>query len=691
MEREIRMKEKFMGEEIEEIVSHSFLKAIKANLMDDSFEILMVNEDEAKETELSEDMSLSETFVRFADAGYVLEEDRQNYLSFCNLERMRRQFEAGSRHLSCHFRRRIGGEYRWVSMEVLAGREYQKDHPVVFMYTRDIHDDYLQSNFILMLYRSKFQVIGIIDLNRRMIALSREELKDVSQLMELEVPYEDARREACREYIAPIDQEAYLARTTLESIKKNLAENDSYSFPIYYEENGEKRIKNYRYRYLSKEAQTVVVTVEDVTSLAEKDALTGGSNQQGFIKKVEKLLEKTEQVGSYAILCLDVKGFKAINELFGIMEGNDLLRKLYWDLEKSFLEPLITARVEADQYLCLVEWDRMDYEKLVSWCENDYRIKERPFRVSKRCGIYRICDKTIAVRSMCDRARLALSIAKNERSTKPYVIFDDTMSAEYIDRSEILGQFDNSLKNREFHIYLQPVVDPGNGKIASAEALIRWLHPERGSISPQYFIPALEGNGYISQLDLYVAKEIQAFQEERERKGLPVVPVSINLSWMDFYDEELLEWLHGYVESRKGREQVIRFEITESSYAAVAENRSLLLKGIREGGAKLLLDDFGSGYSSFSTLQNYDFDILKIDMGFVSRIEQCDKTRSIIDSIIKMVHQMDAKVVAEGAETKEQVEFLRERGCDYVQGYYYYKPMPMGTFASVLDSGLQGE
>lgn len=165
-----------------------------------------------------------------------------------------------------------------------------------------------------------------------------------------------------------------------------------------------------------------------------------------------------------------------------------------------------------------------------------------------------------------------------------------------------------------------------------------------------------------------------------------MVPVSINLSWMDFYDEELLEWLHNYVKSKKGKEHTIRFEITESSYAAVAENRSLLFQRIREHGAEFLLDDFGSGYSSFSTLQNYDFDILKIDIGFVKRIEQCDKTKSIIDSIIKMVHQMDARVVAEGAETQEQVQFLRERGCDYIQGYYFYKPMMMEQFAELLDS-----
>ncbi len=672
-------------QDIRDMISRNFLEILKVNLTEDSYQMIMAATD-TRRSESGGTEKLSEWFSRFVKEGCIHEEDLKNYLSFCNPDNMRKQFKTGSKFISCHYRRKLEGEFRWVSMEIVIGQEYSEEKQVAILYVKDIHDDYLQSQFVSMLYRSNFQMIGIIDLGRKTIATMKGELKDISQLLYSEESYEELRQKVCMENIAPIDREAYMAKTTLESLKKNLSEDDYYAFPIYYEKNGEKTIKNYRFRYLSEEFGQVIVTIEDVTSLSEKDALTGGPNQQGFIKKLEKLLRKKKQEGRYAILCLDVKSFKAINELFGILEGNDLLRKLYRDLKESFLEPVITARVEADQYLCLVKWENLDYDRLLSWCEGDYVIKGRPFRVSKRCGIYLIRDNTMPVRSMCDRARLALSIAKSERSMKPYVIFDDAMSEEYIDRSEILGQFDRSLKNREFCVYLQPVVDPVSGQISSAEALVRWNHPQKGFISPQYFVPALEGNGYISQLDLYVVREVEKFQQEREQKGLPVVPISVNLSWMDFYDEELLEWLLRYVASKNSKNHTIRFEITESSYAAVVENRRLLFDRIRKHGAEFLLDDFGSGYSSFSTLQNYDFDILKIDMGFVKRIGQSDKTKSIIDSIIKMVHQMDARVVAEGAETLEQVEFLREQGCDYIQGYYFYKPMSLEKFAEILDS-----
>ena len=800
---------------IRDTIAHIYLKILKVNLTDDMQQNVMVKVEEM-ETAKGYTEKLSEWIKNFAEAGYVYKEDLQKYRSFCNLDYLRKRFRDGNKFICFHYRRKVRGEFRWVSVELVAAREYRDDNQVAYLYVRDIHDnylrqldltvrrrmqnalslvslnltgnkydfgcgeyanlimdtqecsvddyldslskyiynkkkkngefrkkisrenllrlfekgemfltfveafmleedergilkftvimekdvfsgdveaviytqdvtgEYLQNLFIPMLHHSKFRAVGVVDLRCRTIVLAKKGNQEDSKLMYSEVPYDEARQKICMEHVAPMDREAYMAKTTLENLKKNLEEDDGYGFLVYHEKDGEKTIKSYQCHYLSEEFELVIFTIEDVTSLSEKDALTGGENQQGFIKKVENLLQKREK--TYAILSLDVKNFKAINGLFGIAEGNDLLRRLYQDLENSFLEPLITARVEADQYLCLFEWDKLDCEKLALWCEKEYIIKGRPFRVSKRCGIYRIQDAAADVRNMCDRARLAMSIAKRGRSPKPFVVFDDMMGKEYIDLFEMLAQFDNSLKSGEFCVYIQPVVNPVTGQISSAEALVRWNCMGKGIISPQRFIPLLEDSGDISQLDLYVVRKVEKFQREREEQGLPTVPISVNLSWIDFYDNALLEWLCSYVASRKDKKHTIRFEITETSYAAVAENRSLLFEQLRHHGVELLLDDFGSGYSSFSTLHNYDFDILKIDMGFVRRIEESDKTKSIIDSIVKMAHQMDVRTIAEGAETREQVEFLREKGCDYIQGYYFYKPMPMEDFAAVLDS-----
>ena len=225
------------------------------------------------------------------------------------------------------------------------------------------------------------------------------------------------------------------------------------------------------------------------------------------------------------------------------------------------------------------------------------------------------------------------------------------------------------------------------GKIASAESLIRWFHPKKGFISPGVFIPALEESGHISELDLYVLDSVNEFQKKRYQSDKITVPVSTNLSWMDFYDETIMNWLEKKCADTSMPSGLCRMEITETSYAAIEADRNATLEALREAGILLLLDDFGSGYSSFGMLQNYNFDIMKIDMSFVRQIETNTKTRSIIRFIIEMAHTMEIKIIAEGAETKEQVEFLRDNGCDYIQGYYFYKPMPEEEFVKLLDAG----
>ena len=205
--------------------------------------------------------------------------------------------------------------------------------------------------------------------------------------------------------------------------------------------------------------------------------------------------------------------------------------------------------------------------------------------------------------------------------------------------------------------------------------------------SPGQFIPALEKGGYISELDRYMIEKVTGCLDQRRAEKKRFVPVSVNLSWMDFYDENMLEWIVRGLKKNNPNEQKIRFEITETSLAAIGENHTRMLMHLKENGAEILLDDFGSGYSSFGMLQDYDFDILKMDISFVRNIGVNKKSESILRAIIDMAHQLEIRLVAEGAETEEQVAFLRANGCDYIQGYYYYKPMPENEFLQLLDEG----
>lgn len=219
----------------------------------------------------------------------------------------------------------------------------------------------------------------------------------------------------------------------------------------------------------------------------------------------------------------------------------------------------------------------------------------------------------------------------------------------------------------------------------SAEALVRWIHPKKGFISPGIFVLKLEEDGSVSRLDRYVFQKVRSYISGRYEKGLKVVPVSMNLSWMDFYDEALINEIVDFLEHPEFPSELIRFEITETSYAALEENVGRVLNKIKKKGAWILLDDFGSGYSSFNMLQRFSFDILKIDMSFTREIEMNSRTRRLIPLIIETAHALDAKTVAEGAETKEQVEFLRNHGCDYIQGYYFYRPLKKDEFSEKLD------
>ena len=169
------------------------------------------------------------------------------------------------------------------------------------------------------------------------------------------------------------------------------------------------------------------------------------------------------------------------------------------------------------------------------------------------------------------------------------------------------------------------------------------------------------------------------------------MPISVNLSWMDFYDNGMMDWLREEFESPAEEEVTLRYEITETSYAALEENRQNILKILRSQGNKIMLDDFGSGYSSFSMLQNYEFDILKLDMGFVRKIEENEKVRKIIRAVVDMSHSIGIEVVAEGVETIGQLDYLKGIGCDYIQGYYFSRPLPEQDFEAMLDEADKAE
>lgn len=442
--------------------------------------------------------------------------------------------------------------------------------------------------------------------------------------------------------------------------------------------------------YFSKPFDAFIINrhVHNVLALYEReyrDYLTGGYNRKGLIRMMRMVLKDHEKYHDLSVLYFNIKNFKAINELYGIEFGDKILRFIHQDMENSPLNPLICSRLEADHFVCLAKRENIDYGRLTGKCrKNVVEIENKRISVRLRCGIYHIDDFDMSASRIIDRAKLAKTYIVDE-FVKPYAIFDKSMRIDYVGKAEFAAEFADAIENREFKVYYQPVMEAATGRIVSAEALVRWQHPVKGFVSPGVFLPTLEKDGHISELDWYVTSNVFRMMKERIQEKKSVVPVSVNLSWMDFYDEQRMEKTLGRFRDNELPKGLVRFEITETSYASLQENRRSVLDEMRSLGIKILLDDFGSGYSSFGMLKDYDFDILKLDMSFIRQIDNNEKVRSIIKSIIDMCHQLGIRVVAEGAETQEHVDFLWKKNCDYIQGYYYSKPLPEEEFLALLD------
>lgn len=442
--------------------------------------------------------------------------------------------------------------------------------------------------------------------------------------------------------------------------------------------------------FLSKpfDREIVRTRIRNVLAIYERyvlDSLTGGLNYKGFLKQVGNFLQSAEHKENYDILFFDIKNFKAINELLGIKNGDEVLRHFYKELCSSACKPLAVARIESDHFVCLAGRGDDNYHYMEELCHQNFTQNGKLFQVQAKCGIFHIDEneKEVNVSGMIDRARLAEYGADSEYK-KSYMVYTPSMKKEYIDYTELSAALAQGIHNGEFQIYYQPIVNVKNGQIMSAEALVRWKHPEKGLISPGVFIPILEKNGDISKLDTHVVECVQKFQRKCDREGILKVPISVNLSGVDFHDEEMMQKLMNCVQSGTIQQQKVRFEITETSYMAMDARCLHYIRKMREQGIEILVDDFGTGYSSLSWLHNCDIDILKIDMTFVRQLEVNQKAKIILRSIIDIASQLGLKSVVEGIETKEQLEFLKDCDCDYGQGYYFYRPMPEEQFALLL-------
>lgn len=630
-----------------------------------------------------------DTYIQRVSEMIPMPESREHFCQVFSQQNMLKLFTEGTAALSMEAAFSYSEEQQPCVLRInvdMACNSFSREIEGVLHFT-DVTVAYLIENVPQKIYQKDYENIIIIDAKREKMIKTDVLSSVISDYLKKEEAYEGYRSYSSHRAVVESERERFKKCVELSTIKEGLRKDKQYFFTIHEtDKTGEVRLKRYSYIYIDERVDIIVGAREDITEFSEKDVLTGGYNRRGFIRITERLLNEVPDRTKYAVLFFNVKNFKAVNELFGVESGDVVLQNIFRTLTHSKLSPVITARVESDHFVCLVENKNLDFEELTSVCDNKFVKDGKCMNLIIRCGIFYVEEKPMKISGMIDRAKLAKRYITDEY-VQPYMVYDHSMQVAYIDKAKLAGELQEGIAKEQFKVYYQPVIDTKTGKIASAEALIRWIHPDKGFISPALFIPALEENGHISELDFYVLKKVWQFINDRCENNKFVVPISVNLSWMDFYDEIMMEKILKEMDRfrENGREHMARFEITETSYAAIRENRSGILESLRIKNAKILLDDFGSGFSSFGMLQDYDFDILKIDMSFIRKIGENPKTKSIVHSIIGMAHEIGIKTVAEGVETEEQVSFLRQSGCDYIQGYYYSKPLPEEEFVEFLE------
>lgn len=414
------------------------------------------------------------------------------------------------------------------------------------------------------------------------------------------------------------------------------------------------------------------------------DRLTGLYSKEFFYQTAREQLNNNPDT-EYTIVCSNIENFKLYNDTFGREAGDILLKHVAEGVRSMIGEAGICGRYGADRFMFMQERNQESKDRL-QFISNEpgCHSKENSMKsLSTKWGIYEITDRSVPVEQMCDRALLAADSIKGQYNHH-IAVYDDTLRSKLLKEKAITDSMETALSENQFTVYFQPKYSLSDSCIVGAEALVRWIHPEWGFISPGDFIPLFEKNGFIPRLDQYVWEHVCSYLQEWRRKGYPSLAVSVNMSRSDIYQSKLVDTLLD-ITRRYGVEPAqLHLEITESAYTENPDKLISTVKELRRLGFIIEMDDFGSGYSSLNMFSRMELDILKLDMTFIRNEMSKPAEQSIISDIISMAHRMHLNVVAEGVETREQVKRLRAVGCDYVQGYYFAKPMPAEEFDEML-------
>ena len=416
----------------------------------------------------------------------------------------------------------------------------------------------------------------------------------------------------------------------------------------------------------------------------ERDELTGLFTRQAFLRRAEKVRSENPNK-KFAILAFDFDNFKSTNTLYGEAKCNEFLAYTARRL-KGLLPKGIAGRFGGDQFILFFDFEgpQVDVERIKTLTKAILETAPIPHQVVKT-GINAPISHDLQFVVCCDRAFLAIQQIKGIYG-KDIAFFETDLQKQLLDEQHINETMETALEKEEFKVYYQPKHESITGKIVGAEALVRWEHPEYGFMGPAQFIPIFEKNGFITRLDNYILEHVCQDINKWKKKGYKIVPVSVNVSRRDFFEPGCLDWQFQIIEKYKIEHAYLHMEVTESLYSENTDVIISQLKRVQERGFMIEMDDFGAGYSSLGLLSSFPINVLKLDISFVRNFRE---NEIVIENIIKMAHRLGLLTVAEGAETTEQVATLKSLGCDFIQGYYYSKPLPIDDYEKYMtDSAI---
>lgn len=511
--------------------------------------------------------------------------------------------------------------------------------------------------------------------------------------------YEDAMTGYIRSVVDSVDQEEMLKRANPEFLKEKLKNTRTHSYDFRVTRNGEQLYYRFKISNLDGvgELHKAVVGFANVTSemdrinqlmeskamlsLLEYDQLTGLYSKEFFFKKVEEYIgEHPEE--DLLLWTSDVQGLKVINEKYGMAKGDEVLKIMAASGDK-FPGYLFGGRIEGDKFSALMTDEHADYNMvnalLISGAKADFPV---PNVVIKH-GVYHIKkNDTLSIQGMYDRTLLALNSVKNQYG-RNVAEYDDKLRKDLIMNRQIVEEAQAALENNEFKVYFQPKVFTENGVVGGAEALVRWIHPELGFMNPGIFISLFEQNGFITSLDFFIWEEVCKALVEWKKRGLPLVTVSVNVSRRDFEVPDLADKIIELVDRYGVDHSLFQIEITESSFSDNPDLIKQTISKLHKNGFSIALDDFGTGYSSMLALSSLDLDVMKLDMSLIQNdVPGSDK--NVLEFSMQLAKMMKLQTVAEGVETDGQAKRIKTLGGDYIQGYYYSKPLSKDEFEKYI-------